>query len=358
MERPNTLRSPRVFEQRNREVAKKPKRKVRFGSGMHKALVSMLVCPVCHGELKSRFTRQDETHLIEGEFVCKNCKRKYPVVDGIGVFLDGGEKRDDFWREQEDFATRFRREHPIQFFLLTKTFLGNIKPEHHFLKGLLLENEQILERATESIYTKDYLTGYEKTKKVLYEVEKDKPPIILEIACGRGGFFKEFIRSRRGNGVYVATDFSPTVLHNNLKRLRANKLEEKVTLLAFDAKAMPFRDSSVPAMVSNLGLPNIRNDGKAIQETFRVLVPHGIFITNFMFTTEQTENYAKAKELGLAQFYVRNGVDEIFRKVGFEFSLEELHRGSVRPTPGGIDLFPRVPDIYSFCIIRATKPKK
>jgi uncharacterized protein YbaR (Trm112 family) len=325
---------------------------------MHKTLVTLLICPVCHGELKSRIAKQDEAHIIEGEFECKNCKRKYPVVDSIGVFLGDGEKRDDFWREQEDFATRFRREHPIQFFLLTKTFLGSIKPEHHFLKGLLLENEKILERATERIYTKDYLTGYEKTKKVLYEVEKDNPPIILEIACGRGGFFKEFVRSRRGNGVYVATDFSPTVLHSNLKWLRANKLEEKVTLLAFDAKVAPFRDSSVPAMVSNLGLPNIRNNGKAVQEAFRVLVPRGIFITNFMFTTEQTENYVKSKELGLAQFYVRSGVDEIFRKAGFEFSLEELHRGAVRPTPGGIDLFPTVPDTYSFCIIRATKPKK
>lgn len=325
---------------------------------MHKTLVTLLICPVCHGELEGRIAKQDEIHIIEGEFECKNCKRKYPVVDGIGVFLGDGEKRDDFWREQENFATRFRREHPIQFFLLTKTFLGNIRPEHHFLKGLLLGNERILGQATKRIYTKDYLTGCEKTRQVLFEVEKDNPPIILEIACGRGGFFKEFIRSRRGNGVHVATDFSPTVLRSNLKWLRANELEEKVTLLAFDANAAPFRDSSVPAMVSNLGLPNVRNDGKAVQEVFRILVPNGIFITNFMFTTEQTENYVMAKELGLAQFYVRSSVDEIFRNAGFEFSLEELHRGSVRPTPGGIDLFPTVPDTYSFCVLRAAKPEK
>lgn len=325
---------------------------------MHKTLVALLICPICHGELKSRIAKRDEAHIIEGEFECKNCKRKYPVVDGIGVFLDGGEEKNDLWKEQEDFAARFRKEHPIQFFLLAKTFLGNIKPEHHFLKGLLLEDEKILDHATKRIYTKDYLTGYEKTRQALFEVEKDNPPIILEIACGRGGFFKKFIRSRQGNGVYVATDFSPTVLRSNLKWLRANELEEKVTLLAFDAKTTPFRDTSVPAMVSNLGLPNIRHDGKAVQEAFRMLGPHGIFIINFMFTTEQTENYAKAKELGLAQFYLRSSVDEIFRNAGFEFSLEELHSGAVRPTPGGIDLLPIVPDTYSFCIIRATKPKK
>ncbi len=323
---------------------------------MHKALIPLLICPICHGELKNRVDKQDEFNIIEGEFVCKNCERKYPVVDGIGIFLEGKERSDDLWKEQKDFATRFKREHPIQFFLLTKTFIGNIKPQHHFLKGLLLEDEKTLERATKRIYTKDYLIGYEKTRRALWEVEKNNPHVILEIACGRGGFFKEFIRSRRGNGVYVATDFSPTVLQSNLKWLRANGLEGKVTLLAFDAKAMPFRDNSIPAAVSNLGLPNIRNDGKAVEETFRVLAARGVFITNFMFTTEETENYAKAKEYGLHQFYVKRGVEETFRKALFEFSLEELHRGLVRPTPGGIDLFPAVPDKYSFSVIKARKP--
>jgi len=324
--------------------------------GMHKTLIPLLACPICYGGLKSQIEEQDEIHVIEGEFVCRNCKRSYPVVDSIGIFLDGEEMRNDLWKEQEDFATRFRREHPIRFFLLTKTFIGNIKPEHHFLKGLLLEDEKILERATRRIYSKDYLVGYEKTRHALWEVEKNNPQVILEIACGRGGFFKEFIRSRRGNGIYVATDFSPTVLQSNLKWLRANSLEGEVTLLAFDAKVMPFRDNSIPAAVSNLGLPNIRNDGKVVEETFRVLALRGVFITNFMFTTEETETYAKAKEYGLHQFYVKRGVEETFRKAGFEFSLEELHHGAVRPTPGRIDLFPAVSDKYSFSVVKARKP--
>jgi len=325
---------------------------------MHKNLVPLLICPICHGELRSRIIKQDEFHLIEGEFVCENCKRKYAVVDTIGIFLDLKEKRDDLWKVQEDFAAKFRREHLFQFFLLTKTFIGNIKPEHHFLKGLLLEDERILERATKRIYTKEYLAGFEKMKRALWEVEKNNPRIILEIACGRGIFFKEFLRSHRESGVYVASDFSPTVLRSDLKWLRGNGLERKVTLMAFDAKSIPFRDNSVPACVSNVGLLNIRNDGKAVEEAFRVLVAGGIFITNFMFTTEHTENYAKARELGLDQFYIRASVEEIFRKAGFKFSLEELYRGLVRPTPGGIDLFPMVPDTYSFCVIKATKPKQ
>jgi ubiquinone/menaquinone biosynthesis C-methylase UbiE/uncharacterized protein YbaR (Trm112 family) len=326
--------------------------------GLHKSLVPLLICPACHGELKSRVDKEDANHVIEGGFICENCKRTYPVVDGIGVFLDGEGARDDFWKEQETFATRFRREHPIQYFLLTKTFFGNIKPEHHFLKGLLLENEKTLEKATKRIYTKDYLIGYEKTKKALSEIEKDRPSIILEVACGRGSFFKPFLQSRRTEGIYVASDFSPTILRSNLKWLRTHGFEDQVTLMAFDCRTMPFRDSSIPAVTSNLGFPNIRNDGKAVPEAFRVLVPKGILITNFLFTTEETKNYAEAKELGLEQFYTRSNVEQTFRKAGLKFSLEELHRGLVQPVPGGIDSFPIVQDIYSFCVIRATKPEQ
>lgn len=242
-------------------------------------------------------------------------------------------------------------------FLTNQDLLGEHQTGTSLHQGLASGRRKDFGRATRRIYTKDYLIGYEKTKQALKEVEKDNPSIILEIACGRGGFFKPFIRSRQGKGVYVATDFSPTVLRSNLKWLRTNDLEKQVALMAFDATAMPFRDNSIPAAVSNVGFPNIGNGGKTVNEAFRVLAPSGILVANFMFTTEKTENYAKAKELGFDQFYTKESTVEVFRKAGFKFNLEELHRGLVRPTPGGIDFFPIVQDIYSFCVIKATKPE-
>lgn len=328
----------------------------RKGDGeMHKALIPLLACPVCHGELQKQIVREDQTHIIEGEFTCVKCNQKYPVIDQIGVFIETEETIDDLWKKQEDFAARFRKEHRFRYFLLTKTLFGNIKPEHYFLKGLLLENEGILERATRRIYTKDYLVGYEKTKEALREVEVNNPPMILEIACGRGMFFKQFIRSRHGSGVYVASDFSLSVLQSDLRWLRRNGLDKQVTLLAFDAKTMPFRDGSITAIVSNVGFPNVRNGEKAVNEAFRVLSFGGVLLANFMFTSEQTENYARAKELGFDQFYVRSSTEEAFRKAGFEFDLRELYRGSVRPTPGRIDGLPIVPDVYAFCVLKARK---
>lgn len=323
---------------------------------MHKSLIPLLMCPACHGDLEVQITREDEVHLIEGRFVCNDCKREYPVIDGIGIFLDVKENRGDFWKRQEDFASRFRMEHPIRFYFLTRTFFGNIRPEDYFLKGMLLEDEGILERAMKRVYTRDYLIGYEKTKQVLAEIEKGDSSPILEIACGRGGFFKPFLKSRLGSGVYIASDFSPTVLRSDLKWLTTNGLGKRATFLAFDAKAMPFKNYSIPGVVSNLGFPNVQNDGKAVTEAFRVLTASGNLITNFMFTKKETENYVKAKEYGLDRFYTRENVERVFEEAGFRFTLEELHRGSVSPTPGGIDLLPVVQDTYSFCVLRATKP--
>lgn len=323
---------------------------------MHKVLIPLLLCPVCHGELRNQIVKEDTTHIVEGEFTCKKCKRRYLIVDHIGIFLETNEAINDLWKKHEDFSKKFRKEHPILYFLLTKTFLGNIKPEHYFFKGLLLEDDRILERATKRIYTKDYLIGYEKIKQALWEVENENSPTILEIACGRGDFFKHFIQSRQRKGIYVATDFSLSVLRSDQRWLRKNNLDKQVTLIAFDAKAMPFRNNSIPAIVSNIGFPNIRDSGKAVYEAFRTLTPNGILMTNFMFTTKQTKNYAKARELGLDQLYVREGTEEIFRKAGFQFDLQQLYQGSVRPTPGRIDSLPVVPDLYSFCFLKARKP--
>ena len=40
-------------------------------------LLAILVCPVCHGGLKSE----------ESELICVECGRRYPVRDGIPIML-------------------------------------------------------------------------------------------------------------------------------------------------------------------------------------------------------------------------------------------------------------------------------
>jgi uncharacterized protein len=42
-----------------------------------KALLDILACPACKGDVK----------LAEGKIVCTKCGRKYPVKDGIPVML-------------------------------------------------------------------------------------------------------------------------------------------------------------------------------------------------------------------------------------------------------------------------------
>lgn len=50
-------------------------------AGMNEELLDLLVCPVDRGELA----------LEDGQLVCRECGRRYPVVDGIPNMLVHGE---------------------------------------------------------------------------------------------------------------------------------------------------------------------------------------------------------------------------------------------------------------------------
>ncbi len=44
---------------------------------LDKELIEILACPTCKGGVEER----------DGAIVCKNCKRRYPIKDGIPVML-------------------------------------------------------------------------------------------------------------------------------------------------------------------------------------------------------------------------------------------------------------------------------
>jgi hypothetical protein len=49
------------------------------------SLVSQLACPACLGALR----------LEKGKLVCAQCRRVYPIVDGIPVLIAGRESSQD-----------------------------------------------------------------------------------------------------------------------------------------------------------------------------------------------------------------------------------------------------------------------
>jgi hypothetical protein len=54
------------------------------------AVLSLLGCPTCHGDLRLEATCLDEARLV-----CAGCGRGYPIVDGIPVLIAGRAEASD-----------------------------------------------------------------------------------------------------------------------------------------------------------------------------------------------------------------------------------------------------------------------
>jgi len=50
---------------------------------MRRALLDILCCPVCKGDLALRAAREDAGEIIEGGLACGTCGVEYPITDGI-----------------------------------------------------------------------------------------------------------------------------------------------------------------------------------------------------------------------------------------------------------------------------------
>ncbi|MCS4541301.1 MAG: methytransferase partner Trm112 [Euryarchaeota archaeon] len=54
---------------------------------MRKDLIEILCCPICKGDLDLKVAKEESDEILEGEFYCKKCNKKYPIEDGIPNML-------------------------------------------------------------------------------------------------------------------------------------------------------------------------------------------------------------------------------------------------------------------------------
>ena len=55
---------------------------------VHKELLAVLACPVCHGDI-------EEMSGPPPELRCSDCRRRYPVRDGIPIMLPEEARQDN-----------------------------------------------------------------------------------------------------------------------------------------------------------------------------------------------------------------------------------------------------------------------
>ena len=162
--------------------------------------------------------------------------------------------------------------------------------------------------------------GATRLKYALDALEKGKKGKVLEIGCGSGAFARA-VKKHRPELTVIGGDI-------NSKALRAaKKIGEGVDYRKADAHRLPFKDSSLEAIVAFDVWEHLEKPRRALREVFRVLKPGGIFHTFVPIEGERLVLHrllpspvfaAKRKYGGHIQAFTRKDVMRLVTSAGLE----------------------------------------
>ena len=156
---------------------------------------------------------------------------------------------------------------------------------------------------------------------------------VVEIACGPGMGLMPSVKQLAPGHVCMATDASALVIKEWKRYLDENETVGNLELAQFSLMDIPFRDNTVPAYSSYIGLSSTRNGEagheRALREIYRTLIKNG-----FLYTIEtwmDTEAMLRVfREMGKTPW---SGLEsdrrtltwrERFLHTGFEILSEEV----------------------------------
>ncbi len=328
---------------------------------MQDFLVDMLVCPACWGALKWDIGHQQTQRIIKAEVACVNCNATYSVRDGIGMFLTPDLPRDDLWAQSDERLNTVLRDHPEIEDKLMNAPLESLEPADRFFRGMVLderghyaEAKTIMNAALPLIYTEDMLHCTDEQSRFVMAQIADVGRPIVDLACGRGYLVEMMLQADK---TVVATDFSPSILRRNRKRFDALGLYAKLSLIAADARRMPFKDNSVAIMTTYLGLPNISQPGDVLKGLRRVVAGKFMAISQ-LYPDDDNLNTEVIRKQGLDALMLQGNAERTFAEAGWQIEVANAYRVHAEPTPtstllgSGIDGMPVEPiDILSCTLV-------
>jgi len=331
---------------------------------MHTYLIEILECPVCHGKLEWSITEQRGNRIEVAEAHCVACTATYPVREGIAVFLTPDLPRDDLWEQVDSYLTQHLREHPEVEHQLMDVPLETLAPADQFFRALILDErgeyvqaKVASDLARSRLYTPEYLACTDSQINHAIERLSTSAGPVVDLASGLGRLVEQI--ARRLTRPIIATDFSPSVLRRNRRRLEFFALYDRVSLLAFDARRTPFKNGAVKTLTTYQGLPNIREPGDLLRELRRITSGSFLALTIF-FPEDDKANAAAIAELGLSELLFRRSALECFTKAGWEVEVVASCLGKARPTPTSvvlegtsIDTLPVAETTLEWCVLVA-----
>ncbi len=101
---------------------------------------------------------------------------------------------------------------------------------------------------------------------------------VLDLAGGTGDLTARLAPSVGRHGSVVLADVNRTMLERGRTRLIDRGIAGNVHYARCDAEGLPFPDRSFDRVVIGFGLRNVTNQGRALDEMFRVLRPAGMLL--------------------------------------------------------------------------------
>lgn len=282
--------------------------------------------------------------ILSGVAMCQSCGAGYPVQDGIGMFLTPTLRRDDLWETAESNLSAYLRAHPDLERALLDSPLEALNPADQFFRMMVLEargdfaQAKRIERVSQGqLYTHDYLACWQSALDHVLDRVRDADPAapILDIACGRGYLVERL--ANLPDRVIIATDFSPRVLRRNRAYWSASGLSDQVTLLACDARRMPFKPGAVSVMTTNLGLTNISDPHLLLPELRRIC--GGVFLAvTFFFAPEDALHAQVLRQNQTEALAFRDSALAQFAAAKWQAQVAAHCTGLAKPTPASVIL--------------------
>jgi transcriptional regulator with XRE-family HTH domain/ubiquinone/menaquinone biosynthesis C-methylase UbiE len=146
-------------------------------------------------------------------------------------------------------------------------------------------------------YKKQYvnfdLTELNETdKNIIRELQKYKPPVILDIGSGSACGVKKFMKHIDWECTIILTDLSHRILKYDKRYIDENTInpQVKIVCLACDVRNLPFKDDSIPFVLSYGGYFCISYGlKKSIIEGRRVLIPGGRTVSDMGVVSDKKD---------------------------------------------------------------------
>lgn len=332
---------------------------------MHEFLLDMLQCPACYGPLAWKIADRKAGRILEAEATCQSCGASYPVREGIAIFLTLDLPRDDLWEQVDNRLSRFFEEHPDIEHKLMDVPLESLNPADQFFRARLLEErgdfaaaKSIAEQAFKGIYTPEYLEATERQYDAVVEQVQNTSGPVVDLASGRGYLVEKLLR-QVGQHV-VATDFSPSILRRNRRYFEFLGLQDGLTLVACDARRMPFKEGGIQTLTTNVGLANISEPGNVLAELNRV-VGGGFWAVSMFYPRDDKANAEAIRQFNLDAFLYEDSAVAQFAALNWPVEVTNRITAKAKPTPAsellgaGIDGLPVAETDLLWCTLVARK---